>query len=112
MIVGIIDSQYKLPCVVNSSPAFGGVQTKKLIEKVANTKQLQKLDIKFDELERMFNEIGYNVIYKGGSHAIIKLNENTSISITIPHGKKQVSPYDLKRFLLIKEGKFEEATKV
>ena len=94
------------------SPAFKGVKTRKLISKVENTKILNKLEITFDELERMYNEIGYDFIRKRGSHVTVHLTDNITIAVVIPHGKKYVHINDIKRFLLVKEGKFKEATLV
>lgn len=92
---------------------FNGAKSRKLIEKISNSKQLKKMDITFDELVRMYNEIGYDVILKRGSHAAIPLTDEITISVVIPHGsEKYVKPNDLKRFLLVKENKFIDAAKI
>lgn len=94
---------------LNSSPAFKSAKAQKLIQKLEQAPILKKVQITFDELERMYNELGYDVIRKRGSHASVVLNEKYTMSIVIPHDDKYVKVNDLKRFLLIKEGKIEEA---
>ena len=101
-----------LALAIGSQTVFCGVKYQKLIDRVEHAEQLKKLNITFDQLERMYNEIGYDVVRKGGSHAIVNLTENINIRVTIPHKQKYVHFSDLKRFLLVKEGKFEEATHV
>lgn len=99
-------NQYKLK---DSTPIFKGAQTRKLIQKLENAERLNKVEITFEELERMFNEIGYDIIRKKGSHATIHLTDDISITIVIPHKTKYVNTNDLRRFLLVKQGKFKEA---
>jgi predicted RNA binding protein YcfA (HicA-like mRNA interferase family) len=98
--------------ITNSFPTFLSSKSKKLIEKLEKAEQLNKVKITFDELERMYEEIGYYVIKKRGSHAIVNVTENLNIPVIIPHGRKHVHPNDLKRFLLVKEKKFKEASLV
>ena len=93
-------------------PAFTSVKAKKLIEKVEQAERLNRVGITFDELERMYEEIGYYVYKKRGSNANVTLTDNITIAIIIPHGKKYVNTNDLKRFLLVKQGKFLEASRV
>ncbi len=95
-----------------SQPTFASVKARKLIQKVEQAERLNRVEITFDELERMYEEIGYYVFKKRGSHANVTLNDNITIAIIIPHGKKYVNTNDLKRFLLVKQGKFLEASKV
>ena len=91
-------------------PVFGGVQTQKLIAKLEKAERINKMEITFDQLERMYNEIGFDVVKKRGSHASIQLTPEIIISVIIPHGKKYVNINDLRRFLLVKEGKYKEAS--
>ena len=95
-----------------SNLLFQGGNTKKLISKLESASNLKKIEVTFDQLERMYNEIGYDVIKKRGSHTSVKVNDDIAITVVIPHGEKYVHANDLKRFLLVKEGKFIEATKV
>ena len=93
-------------------PTFGSVKAIKLIAKLESAERLNKVEITFDELERMYEEIGYFVYKKRGSHASVTVGDDVTLSITMPHGRKYVNPNDLKRFLLVKDGKFIEATRV
>lgn len=98
--------------VANNNLAMKGVQTQKLIKRVEEAPILKKVQVTFEELERMYNEIGYDVIRKRGSHAIVPVTEKANIAIVIPHKDKRVDVKDLRRFLLVKAGKIEEALKL
>lgn len=98
--------------VTNSTIAFNGAKSRKLIAKLENAQRPDKMKISFDELEKMYEEIGYYLIRKRGSHAVVNVTENLNIPVIIPHGRKHVHENDLKRFKLIKEGKFKEASLV
>ena len=91
--------------------ALKGVKSHKLIKTIQDAPNLKKIEITFDELERMYNELGYDVIRKRGSHAIVQINEKINIPIVIPHHNKYVHRNDLKRFLHVSRGNFEEAAK-
>ena len=88
---------------------FSGARARKLIEKIKGVKKVDKLSISFDELKSMYNEIGYDIIYKRGSHAIVPINEKLNIPVVIPHKRKNVHPFDLKRFKYILTGQFDKA---
>ena len=89
--------------------AFSGARARKLIEKIKNMKKLEKADVSFDELKSMYNEIGYDVVYKRGSHAVVPITEDFNIPVVIPHKRKNVHPFDLKRFKYILTGEFDKA---
>lgn len=89
--------------------SFCGARARKLIEKVNQAEKMDKLKISFDELKSMYQEIGYDVVYKRGSHAIVPINENLNIPVVIPHKQKNVHPFDLKRFKYIFLGDFDKA---
>ena len=88
---------------------FTGAKAKKLISKLKNADKVDKLDISFDELKSMYREIGYDVVYKRGSHAIVPITEDLNISVVIPHKRKNMHPYDLKRFKYVLMGEFDKA---
>lgn len=92
--------------------SFGSAKARKLIEKLTTSKQLKKEKITFDNLESTYNEIGYDVFRKRGSHAVIKLSNGINLPVIIPHGKKYVHPLDLKRFLLVSQNKIDDALRV
>lgn len=88
---------------------FASVKARKLIEKIKKTDNVEKLDISFDELKSMYQEIGYDIFYKRGSHAIVQISEEINIPVVIPHKRKNVHPFDLKRFKYILSGELEKA---
>lgn len=88
---------------------FYGARARKLIEKVNNTRKLSDLKISFDELKGMYNEIGYDVFYKRGSHAVVHLTDEVNLPIVIPHKTKDMHPLDLKRFKYVIAGEFQKA---
>ena len=92
--------------------SFGAATPRKLIDKIRKSKQLKKLNITFDELVNAYKEIGYDVLMKRGSHAVIPLGNGINIPLPIPHKAKGVTAYDLKRFRFILEGEIERALKV
>lgn len=98
-----------LNLVNTDNNTFYGVRARKLIEKIQNLKKFDKIKISFDELKSMYEEIGYDVLYKRGSHAIVPVNEDINIPLVIPHKKKNVHPFDLVRFKYILLGQFEKA---
>ena len=90
---------------------FEGARSRKLIEKVRSAEKIGKLKITFEELEGMYNEIGYDVFYKGGSHAVVPITEDVNLPIVIPHKKNNVHVHDLKRFRYILAGEIDKALK-
>ena len=96
----------------NRYPSFSGAKSRKLIQKLMSMLKVDKCQVTFDELEKMYNEIGYDVMLKRGSHAVIPVTDSINIPLVIPHKDKYVHKNDLKRFLLVKEGKFSEAQKI
>ena len=96
-------------CTNNKSMMFSGARARKLIKKVNDSEKMDKLKISFEELEAMYQEIGYDVIYKRGSHAVVPINENLNIPAVIPHRTKTVQPLDLRRFKYVLLGDFEKA---
>lgn len=93
----------------NNQTTFTGARARKLIEKINCSEKMDKLKITFEELKSMYKEIGYDVLYKRGSHAIVPINEELNIPVVIPHKKNNVHPFDLKRFKYILLGDFEKA---
>ena len=102
-----VDFNYSVP--TTNSVAFKSKRAQKLIEKIKSTEKMDKVDISFDELKSMYKEIGYDVLYKRGSHAIVPITEDLNIPVIIPHKRKNVHPFDLKRFKYILFGEFDKA---
>jgi predicted RNA binding protein YcfA (HicA-like mRNA interferase family) len=93
------------------STSFESAKARKLIKKVNEAEKLDKLNITFNELESMYNELGYDVFYKRGSHAVVHLTEGVNLPVIIPHKRKNVHPFDLKRFKYVCAGDIEKALK-
>ena len=101
-----VDFNFSLP---TNNISFSSKRAQKLIEKVKGTEKMNKMQISFDELKSMYKEIGYDIVYKRGSHAIVPINEELNIPVVIPHKRKNVHPFDLQRFKFILFGEFEKA---
>lgn len=96
-------------CGNTNNITFSSKRAQKLIEKIKVAEKMEKLQISFDELKSMYKEIGYDVLFKRGSHAIVPVNEELNIPVVIPHKRKNVHPFDLKRFKYILLGMFDKA---
>ena len=93
----------------NNNITFSSKRAQKLIQKIKSVDKMDKLQITFDELKSMYKEIGYDVLFKRGSHAVVPVNEELNIPVVIPHKRKNVHPFDLKRFKYILLGMFDKA---
>ena len=101
-----VDFNYTIPA---NNVSFTSKRAQKLIEKIKGLEKMDKLQISFDELKSMYKEIGYDVLFKRGSHAIVPVSEDVNIPVVIPHKRKNVHPFDLKRFKYILLGQFDKA---
>lgn len=111
--LSMVNSVYS--CSVNNqgagSPSFCGKAQEKLLQKIMDTKRLKDMKVTFDELNRIYEHLGYDVMMKRGSHAIVNVR-GTNIPIVIPHKDKYVHPNDLKRLKLIMAGEEKKAQMV
>ena len=96
--------------LMTNSVSFGANTAPKLLKKVAEAKDIKKLKITFDEMAKMYNYLGYDVLMKRGSHAIVS-SGNVNFTLTIPHKDKVVHFKDIKRLKYIMAGDIEKATK-
>ena len=80
-----------------TNPAFCGKTQQKLIKQIMSVENNKKIHLTFDETSKIYKYLGYDVILKRGSHAIIPVNEQVNLSLPIPHGDKYVSAFDIKR---------------
>ncbi|MCR5265931.1 MAG: hypothetical protein K6E29_04985 [Cyanobacteria bacterium RUI128] len=94
-----------------SSPAFCGNSPQKLIQKIQSTENCKHVHLSFDEVAKIYKYLGYDVLMRRGSHAIIPLNEKANLPLPIPHKDKYVSPFDIKRLKCIINGDIEGALK-
>ena len=91
-------------------PAFGSARARKLIERVKNAKTFKGFNVSFEEMVSAYNELGYEVSFKRGSHAVIALTETVNLPLPIPHGnKKCMDMFDLKRLQCVINGDIERA---
>ena len=93
----------------NNHITFESAKARKLIETVKNAQKIDKLKITFEELEIMYKEIGYDIFYKRGSHAVIHINDKINLPVVIPHKKNIINNKDIKRFKYILEGDIQKA---
>ena len=93
----------------HSQVAFYGARARKLIPRINDMDKFDKVDISFDELKSMYNELGYDVVYKRGSHAVVSITDEINIPVVIPHKRKNVHPFDLKRFKYVMLEEFDKA---
>ena len=97
--------------VVTNSVAFQANTAPKLLKKVEEAKDVKKLKITFDEMVKMYDYLGYDVMMKRGSHATILCGES-SFTLPIPHKDKVVHFKDIKRLKLIAAGDIESAKRI
>ena len=97
-----------------SNPAFGSAKARKLIEKVlqADSNNFRGINATFDDMVAAYNELGYDVILKRGSHAVIPITDHANLPLVIPHGSKYVHPLDLRRLRCVLRGDVEKALNV
>jgi len=99
------------PMMSSNQISFNGHSPEKLLKKILEAKTDKSLKITFDELVKIYNHLGYDVVMKRGSHAIVTIDK-INIPIVIPHKDKVVHPNDLKRLKLILKGEVERAQRV
>ena len=92
--------------------SFGSVKARKLIEKVRTTKNLKNINATFEDMVAVYEELGYDVIMKRGSHAVVPLTEKVNLPLVIPHNSKHVHSLDLKRLQYILNGEIEKALNI
>lgn len=92
-----------------SNVSFKGKPAEKLLKKIMETDNIKKLKITFDEMVKMYEHLGYDVLMKRGSHAIVPVAEGVNIPLVIPHKDKVVNFKDIKRLKYIAVGDIENA---
>lgn len=105
-----VKSNYSNQLVTNSV-SFQANTAPKLLKKVAEAKDLRKLNITFDEMVKMYNHLGYDVLMKRGSHATVT-SGNVNFTLPIPHKDKVVHAKDIKRLRYVMAGDIEKAKKI
>ena len=97
------------PQDLSIQPNFKSVKARKLIEKIQSAKHLKHINATFEDMVAIYEELGFDVILKRGSHATVPLTENKNLPLVIPHGSKYVHPLDLKRLQFVLKGEIERA---
>lgn len=99
---------------VVSSPTFGSAKARKLIEKVlsSNVNNYKGINATFEDMVAVYQELGYDVIMKRGSHAVVPISDSANLPLVIPHGNKYVHPLDLKRLRCVLNGEIDKALNV
>lgn len=92
-------------------PAFQGKASLKFLEKIKTTKELKYIKATFDDIVRAYNELGYDVLHKRGSHAVIVISDKIRLSLVHPHGKSKglVTPTEIKKLRYVAQGEIEKA---
>lgn len=91
-------------------PSFKSAKTRKMIEELQSAKNLRQIKFTFDDVVSIYNDIGYDVILKRGSHASVPLTDKMNVTIVIPHdGHKFVHLLDIKRLKYVLDGDIEKA---
>lgn len=108
------NSNLQLAASSQYQPAFGSAKARKLIEKVlsANSNNFRGINATFDDMVAVYQELGYDVIMKRGSHAVVPLTTKVNLPLVIPHGNKYVHPLDLRRLQCVLNGDLEKALNV
>ena len=97
---------------VHSQPVFGSAKARKLMEKIVAAKSLKYINATYEDMVAIYSELGFDVITKRGSHAVVPLTEKVNLPLVMPHGSKYVHPLDLKRLQFVIKGEFERALNV
>ena len=92
--------------------SFQGAKSRKFLDKLLKTDNLKNIKVSFGDMVAAYQELGYDVILKRGSHASIPITDKVNMPLVIPHGEKCVHPLDLKRLKLIAQGDIQKALTV
>lgn len=91
-----------------SSPGFCGRAQEKLIKKILASNNPKEWKYTFEDMKGIYEHLGYDVMLKRGSHAIVRIN-NTNLPLVIPHGDKYVNPKDVRRLKFLLSGDIDRA---
>lgn len=95
------------------NPVFGSKAAIKFLKKLKDTPNTKYIKATFDDVVRAYNELGYDVLQKRGSHATVVISNDIRLSLVMPHGgKKSVTPTELKKLKHIANGEIEKAIRL
>ncbi|MBQ8848619.1 MAG: hypothetical protein IJ003_06715 [Candidatus Gastranaerophilales bacterium] len=98
---------------INEQTSFGSSKARKLAQIIKDAKNFKHINATFDDAVAIYRELGYDVLMKRGSHAVVPLTEKVNLPLVIPHGSsKFVHPFDLKRLQFVINGEIEKALNV
>lgn len=96
---------------INYSPSFCGNSPEKLIKYVLGAFSPKKTKIRFDEAVKIYNYLGYDVIFRSGSHAQIVIGDS-HLPLVMPHKDKVITAMDVKRLKYVIQGEIDKALQV
>ncbi len=91
-----------------SSPSFCGRAQEKLIKKIMASSNQKEWKYTFDDIKGVYEHLGFDVVLKRGSHAIVNI-EGKNIPLVMPHGDKYVNPKDVRRLRCLLLGDLDKA---
>ena len=74
-----------------------------------SAQNIKKVHLTFDEASKIYRYLGYDVLMKRGSHAVIPITKTTNLPLVIPHKEKYIAPMDIKRLKYVINGDIEKA---
>ena len=94
-----------------SSLSFCGRAQEKLIKKIMSGNNPKEWKYTFNDIKGIYEHLGYDVMMKRGSHAIININ-GLNLPLVIPHKDKYVNPNDVRRLKCVLSGDIDKAFKM
>lgn len=77
----------------------------KLLAKIKNCNNFRKLAIRYEEAKKVYENLGYRVEVKSGSHSIVTMPDGFAFPLVLPHGSnKVISATDVKRLFFAING--------
>lgn len=110
----MVNSVYSSRSVNNQAvgtPSFCGRAQEKLIKKIMSSNNPKEWKYTFEDIKGIYEHLGFDVMMKRGSHAIVRIN-GTNLPLVIPHGDKYVSPMDVKRLKCLLLGDIDKALRM
>ena len=90
------------------SPSFFFFFQEKLMKYILSTASPKKTKIRFEEAVKIYNYLGFDVLFRSGSHAQVVIGD-AHIPLVIPHKDKVITAMDVKRLKSIIQGDIDKA---
>lgn len=94
-----------------SSPSFCGKAQEKIIKKILASNNPKEWKYTFEDMKGVYEHLGYDVMMKRGSHAIVNI-EGKNLPLVMPHKDKYVDPNDVKRLKFLLKGDIDRALRM